>query len=640
MSLWRKCDRPANPAGSEPHDRASTSQLRSAEAGRSSISLREAFNETCHPALRPAAPGTRLPAPVFPNRNIQGRCAHTTAAAPTGPSAAHSRVIYDGEEKNTRGTVLAEPGISARPTARGWAHQASRARQESIGERLLDFNNRPDNRSSSGNRTPSWPIPAPDPLSTTDTTYTTARSQNTASESQRETSRPPESGLALSNSFVQLEGYDNTNSNQQCANDWMPRQTSAHRMPASTRLPELLEEVNSVVDEKYSCPPIPTRSPLRTSPDGSVRHSKSSLSSILRDSEGSAPAVHQRSQEYPKPISCGERVSEDLPFHEHMHDSNETLETTERQRSDQTLTPPPMAWFSNTGHSAQHPAPFSRRGTASDSHNNGEASDEDLRTEDDISEQGTLQHLREQLRSTGRSFNKELERTDEPPTLSAQDDRPSPYRPFTWYQIGVLVSILVGVIIYSFVALSRHRTGLAYDNWSLIFDTSTLEAISGDGNLSISHTASLGGTEMHAVSSLIFTIDSDQRADICSEAIMPTFNFTLMTVIDGLRNLGPQGEAFRAIAIPPFGNVFAFLVMVCGVYTLLYELLRRTLKWMEIRRYDEEDVGWFHRRCGKMADGVLAWAEILSILFASSITALLVSGIFMAWVAKRNASGG
>jgi hypothetical protein len=388
----------------------------------------------------------------------------------------------------------------------------------------------------------------------------------------------------------------------------------------ASRISRFREALNRIDEHRDTIPPLPSRHPARTSTDE------------YDSSPGSPPASSQSA----------------------LMSTTKTHPTTSSPRNPfaddhvtSILATPPRAHFPSTfGNAASLPAhlqhdPTPPKGQGSRIAGIEYATPQSRKPETSTKiKRRTLGVIQEDLKIVGEVLNEELARTSREAVEAAQQagkaaiaasnrrvivDRPAALPKYIWWEITALGVVLAGVLMYAFVMLVRQRTGIAYANWRPGMNNATLKALGSDGRTTF-RASTPDKVEMYVVSKHTVTLDERQRVDVCLYNTMPTFNLTTSHIISGMQNLTPRDAGFPALALPSFGHTVAFCMMVCGIYTLLREILRRGLRKFEVHRYEKGSVSTL----GKALDSFLAWSEVVSILLPSVFTALLVSGIVTA----------
>jgi hypothetical protein len=609
MSLWEKYKGRANPTGAQPdvgsssssssralgtdtkQERPDTSQLDAAETGQG------VFRE-CHLSTRPETTGSRIPGPVGGHRE------RPSTHMPAKPNQEHLM----------SGALPTPPDSGSRATAADWAAEVSRGLRQTATKTSMSPNDEADPRST--NETPEWltPRPAPGGYALEDQA---AATQRFLYGEQARSLRP--TALASNNPYREPKLYSRARRSHEGGRQRHSRSASNRRSSGSSRTSRFREALDRIDEHGASPPPLPSRHPARTSLDGSEKYASSA----------SSPAVSSQVAL----VSAATIDPTDTMLHNPFDDEHAVSSPTTG-----VTRPPAIARLpSSFGQAARMPAHLQRDPTPPDGQGARIARVEYAaggETEAEIKRR-TLRAIQEELRVAGETVNEKLARTDRVAVVAVQQDnsevgRPAPLPSYTWLQVTALAAVLAGVSVYSLLSLSRHKTGMAYVNWHPHLNNATLKALDfdGDGGKGITsfRASTPDNAEMYALTRDTVALDDRQREDMCVYNAMPTFNLTSSRLISGMANLTPRGAGFPAVGVPSFGNVVAFCVMVCGVYTLIWETLRRVFRKREVRRWEKGSVS----ALGRILDSFLAWGEVVGVLLSSVFTALVISGIVTA----------
>jgi hypothetical protein len=618
---WRRCSRPAKPAGVQSdvkssttssswaletdiqQNRPNTSQLDAAETGQG---VHQAFNEPCHPSVRPSTTGSRIPGPVQAHTGKNHRHTPVTGnntrrpASPAGRSPTRMPGM-SYQEHLMSGALPTPPDSGSRATVAGWAAEVYRG----LNSESPDDEHVPRPTSE----TPEWltPKPAPGDPSLKNLAAATKRCLY-PDEAERE--GPRAAKLVSNNPFRELGSH----SRAEGATKGISRSTPEGRASRTARFREALDRIDK---HKDTPPPLPSRHPARESTDQ------------FSSSPESSPASSQAAL-----MSATKTHASASRFHNPFADDD----VTSGPGTD-TPSPPPRAHLPSTSryavsmpaHLQRNPTPPEGQGARIASIEYALLQTQQPETSAEIRRR-TLGAIQEEFIVAGEALNEKLARTsrDRDSAIAAINnrkrlDRPAAVPKFTWCEIAALGAIGVGVSVYVFVMLAQQRMGMAYVDWKRDMHIATLRALDGGGRTSF-RASTPDDAEMYMSSQHTVTLDERQRENVCMYNTMPTFNLTSSHRISGMQNLTPRGAGFPAVGIPSFGQAVSFCMMICGVYTLVKEVPRRAFRKWELRRYEKGSVSLL----GKALDSLLAWGEVGSVLLSSVFTALLVSGIVTA----------
>jgi hypothetical protein len=647
MSLWGKYNRPANPAGVQPdvcypplllkkrsrltaqQNRPDTSQLDAAETGEG---IPQVFNETYYPFPMPSTSGSRIPAPKDGHRGRQRAHAPVAEAFTRRPASPVDRSptrmpAIPHQENLMSGALPTPPNSGSRATTAGWTADVSCDLQQVINENSLSPNAELDIRLRSNNTTPEWctPRPAPDHASLADLAAATRRCLH---PEQAGLSRPWVARLASNNSHGELKRclYTRRSCGGHGSHD--PGSGSERRASDSRRSSQIRLILGRIDENKDTSPRIPSRHSARYSADGSLQLVSSPSSPVPSSQFAPSPAAHHHSLVYPKLPHSEERSSPSSLLQYPLDDEQAASSSGEAP----SPRPPAAAQsLSNFGQAAHRPAQLQRDPTPPDGRRARVADVEYLPENEAVYKRRTLGAFQEELRVAGQSLDEQFAETSKEVAIPSQQDnegaeRPVPLPQYSWIQIAALMAVLVGLTIYSGIALSRHTTGMAYLDWSSNLNNATLQDLGGEDGRLIFHAGTPKEVDLYTVSRHPVILNKEQCEQICLSNVVPALNLTSSRLIPGMAILTPRGSGFPAIAIPSFSQSVAFLVVVCGLYTLCRALLRRGLGKLEARRRKPSSVGWL----AWVADGIFAWSEVISLFLSSLFTALVVSGTITA----------
>jgi hypothetical protein len=484
------------------------------------------------------------------------------------------------------GALPTPPDSGSRATAARWVAEVQQAGGNEDRVRLTNI-------------TPEWctPRPAPDAYTLADLAAATRRCLY---PDEAGPSRPRAARLASDQAYGEPDEYHHTDENA-AGNNNGSSNASDRILPASTKSSQIRAALSRIDENIVTPPTIPTRNHSRTARNRSEQ---------LASSPETAPV-------YPKPPHFARRAPPASP--------------SSNPFSDTHAAPPRPSRFSEN-FAASMPAQLARDITPPVGQG-ARISNVEYVTEAGGAEteaahkRWTLGALQGEFRSIGKGIQERLaeKEKDKEANKEADKDKPAPLPQFSWPQIAVLGAVMVDLTIYTGVALSKHRTGTAYKDWSPSLSNATLKALDGTG-MTMFNATSADEADMYTISTQKVSLSEQQKAAVCVDDVMPTFNLTSSHRISGMANLSPRGAGFPAVGIPSFGNAVAFIMVVCGIFELLREGVRRALRRWQLKRWEGDSVSLL----GKVVDAFLGWGEVVAIVLGSVFTSLLISGVVTA----------
>jgi hypothetical protein len=229
----------------------------------------------------------------------------------------------------------------------------------------------------------------------------------------------------------------------------------------------------------------------------------------------------------------------------------------------------------------------------------------------------------------------------DPSTTSSSNSSSSSSQPHTppstWPQLLTLLAIFTTCTTYTLYTLLNHPTGVGYTPHAYAPPDISLDAQEDHSPIPrsiINTTISSAETDSNNAASIYsLELTDEQIDDLCLRDILPAWELEHGAQVEAVFDVAAllKRETWRAVRVPEFGGLSAFVGMVVGTYLALHGLMGWSLERARKKRDEGEGAGWLCEKMhGRLVDSVLGWRKSLAVLVGAGVTALLVAGVVLA----------
>ena len=209
--------------------------------------------------------------------------------------------------------------------------------------------------------------------------------------------------------------------------------------------------------------------------------------------------------------------------------------------------------------------------------------------------------------------------------------------PSTWPQLLTLLAIFTTCTTYTLYTLISHPTGIGYTPHAYAPPDISLDAQEDHSPIPrsiINTTISSVETESNNAASIYsLELTDEQIDDLCLRDILPAWELEHGAQVEAVFDVAAllKRETWRAVRVPTFHGLSAFVGMVVGTYLALHGLMGWSLERARKKRDEGEGADWLCGKVhGRLVDSVLGWRKSLAVLVGAGMTALLVAGVVLA----------